>query len=84
LKKGIPRFTRINPIIVIRSKRRLVLEREMSILVKPNQYPDDQEGFGRLALNDFEALETRRSVALGVEFPSVTGKVTQRGNILTI
>ena len=56
----------------------------MSILVKPNQYPDDQEGFGRPALNDFEALETRRSVALGVEFPSVTGKVTQRGNILTI
>jgi hypothetical protein len=32
----------------------------------PNQYPEGQEVFGTLALNDFEALETRRSIVLGV------------------
>jgi hypothetical protein len=60
---------RINPIIVIRSKRHLVSEREMSILVKQNKYPNDQVGLGTLALNDFEALETRRSIRVGRRIP---------------
>jgi len=50
----------------------------------PYQYPDGQEVFGRLALDDFEVLETRRSIELGIEFPSVAGMVAQRGNFLTI
>jgi len=50
----------------------------------PNQYPEGQEVFGTLALNDFEALETRRSIELGAEFPSAAGMVAQRENILTI
>ena len=50
----------------------------------PNQYPEGQEVFGTLALNDFEAFETRRSIELGVEFPPVAGMVAQRENILTI
>ena len=60
---------RINPIIVIHSKRHLVSEREMSILVEPNKYPNDQVGSGTLSLNDFEALETRRSIRDGRRIP---------------
>jgi len=50
----------------------------------PNQCQEDQEVFGTPALNDFEALETRRSIELGVEFPSAAGMVAQGENILTI